>query len=137
MIETDYKSLMLLELSKPEWRDRWACWGQSCGRIIFNDKGVTRAFAAGPPKGAADISGITKPYRYPLNMCHRGGLRIEIEMKARNANGRMGKRTKEQKQWADFITSSGGVYLCVDESISLSFACEQVAREISILTAAQ
>jgi hypothetical protein len=59
--------------------------------------GTNRFFRAGPPTGAADISGIT-----------RLGIRLELELKTRH-----GRRTPEQKNWVAFIERFGGVYVLV------------------------
>ena len=81
---------------------------QNCGQIpVRNNRGeVVRYFDAGPPNGAADISGWVAPE----------GWRLEVELKV----GRR-KRSREQEAWARVVESSGCVYaLCVyDENASV------------------
>lgn len=74
-------------------------WRQDCGSIPVRDaRGrVIRHFDAGPPEGAADISGITTR-----------GRRLEIELKMPG-----GKLREGQRAWARMVTELGGVYLHV------------------------
>ena len=80
-------------------------WRQNCGKIVFIDKKTKkiRTFSAGPPKGAADLSGIYHGYR------------VEIEVKAPGK-----KRTQEQEHWAKFVQEHGGIYLLVTYDTSKS-----------------
>ena len=90
-------------------------WRQNSGTIVFRDpSGSTRAFHAGPPKGAADISGIVIPE----------GWRLEIECKAGT------KRTSEQVRWAEFIARSGGVYVLAEASEGVDGAMEKVSAAV-------
>ena len=79
-------------------------WRQNCGQIPVRDRTgkVVRVFDAGPPNGAADISGIM------LSPPSMAGRRIEIELKADG-----GKRSPEQERWASLIGSAGGVYVLI------------------------
>lgn len=95
---------------------------QNTGSVpVRNERGVLlRYFHAGPPTGAADLSGIVRPE----------GWRLEIEMKSAT-----GTRSDEQIIWGDHIVSSGGVYALVayDPTRSLK---ENVADGIAVVLAA-
>lgn len=86
---------------------RW--WRQNVGSVpVRNERGkVMRVFHAGPPNGASDLSGIVRPE----------GWRLEVELKSAT-----GSRSPEQIRWADFITTSGGVYTCAGYDPGLSLA---------------
>jgi hypothetical protein len=73
-------------------------WRQNVGHLPVRDPAghVVRVFRAGPPRGAADLSGIVRPE----------GWRLEIEVKAAR-----GRPSPAQVRWGSFITASGGVYL--------------------------
>lgn len=94
-------------------------WRQNCGKVpIRDDDGrVLRVFDAGPPKGAADLSGIVIPE----------GWRLEIEVKADG-----GRVSPAQKRWRDFIVASGGVHAVVkfDDGATLE---ENVARAVATI----
>lgn len=113
--KTFQAELMLRVGSRPYAR----LWRQNCGKIPVRDRtGKTaRVFNAGPPKGAADISGIILPE----------GWRLEIEVKAGK-----GKRSPAQESWAAFIERSGGVYvlLAYDEARSLTSNLELAEQSI-------
>lgn len=81
-------------------------WRQNCGAVPIRDRAgrTERVFHAGPPAGAADLSGIVIPE----------GWRVEIEIKASG-----GKRTKKQEHWAEFIRASGGVYVLLKYDASI------------------
>ena len=64
-------------------------------------------FKAGPPKGAADISGILYPE----------GLRLEVETKSPTADER-----PHQEAWGMMIRRFGGVYAHVRADKALSLA---------------
>jgi hypothetical protein len=73
-------------------------WRQNTGHVPVRDPSgrTVRIFSAGPPPGAADLTGI---YR---------GIRVEIETKAAG-----GKLRPEQELWRDMIRTHGGVYVAV------------------------
>ena len=81
-------------------------WRQNVGKLTVRDPvtGAVRAFQAGPPKGAADISGGVAPE----------GLRLEVEVKMPR-----GTRTPEQLRWAEFCERMGFVYTLVTYDTSL------------------
>ncbi len=95
-------------------------WRQNCGEILVRD--ITgkplRMFDAGPPTGAADISGGVRPE----------GFRLEVELKMPR-----GKRNEAQLNWAAFCKSMGFVYALVqyDATISLDDNVEFALDEIS------
>jgi len=99
---------------------RW--WRQNTGSVpVRNQAGrVIRYFHAGPPTGAADLSGIVRPE----------GYRLEVELKSAT-----GTRSAEQIRWADFIIESGGVYALVTYDADLSLA-DNVERASAIILAA-
>jgi hypothetical protein len=74
-------------------------WRQNVGQIAQRDLSgkIERWFHAGPPNGAADISGI-----------YTGGIRLEIECKAST-----GKLRAAQKAFGQTMQRFGGVYVCV------------------------
>ena len=92
-------------------------WRQNVGTILIRGEegGIQRAIHAGPPTGAADISGIVVG----------SGRRIEIECKVM---GR--KRTKEQELWGQFIERSGGVYALVTDEEPIESAVERVMEKV-------
>lgn len=75
-------------------------WRQNVGSVAFLDPRTQqkRVFHAGPPEGAADLSGILAPE----------GLRLEVEVK-----GARTRVTDAQRRWARFVAESGGVYAIV------------------------
>jgi hypothetical protein len=99
---------------------RW--WRQNSGVVpIRNHAGkVERYFHAGPPAGAADLSGIVRPE----------GWRLEVEMKSAT-----GDLEPEQEVWRDFIVASGGVHAVVKYDASLSLADNLAAGTALILAA--
>lgn len=96
-------------------------WRQNVGNIPIRDRTgkVQRIFSAGPPNGAADITGIMA-----------GGVRLEIEVKAAK-----GKASPEQQAWRRMIEAHGGVYIVAqyDEATSDD---ENVARVVAEVLAA-
>ncbi len=106
--------------SRPDVR----LWRQNVGRIPLRDAAgnITRVFHAGPPRGAADLSGIIRPE----------GWRLEIEVKAAG-----GKRTPEQLRWAEFIGSSGGIYLLAafDPDLAMTDNVQQVVDALDTAVA--
>lgn len=91
-------------------------WRQNCGQIPIRDRTgkVIRMFDAGPPNGAADLSGFVKPE----------GWRLEIEVKAAK-----GKRSKAQEIFARNVESGGCVYVLAsyDEKLEMN---ENVERAV-------
>ena len=104
-LELPYMKRLLLALGRHR-----ACrvFRQNVGKVLVRgeDGRVRRAFSAGPPKGAADLSGLVMP----------DGWRLEVETKAAR-----GKQSKAQASWQRFIEASGGVYvLCAyDEALDM------------------
>jgi hypothetical protein len=97
-------------------------WRQNTGSVpVRNQRGVLlRYFHAGPPVGAADLSGIAVA----------SGRRVEIELKSAN-----GTRSPEQIRWADFITASRGVYVLVAYDAALSLPENVAAGVRAVLSA--
>lgn len=83
------------------------CWRQNTGECLVRDaRGrPLRVFRAGPPNGAADISGVVND-----------GRRLEIEVKSSG-----GRRSQAQIAWAAFMQRMHAVYVCVtyDDNASL------------------
>lgn len=75
-------------------------WRQNVGHVPIRDArgGVTRVFNAGPPVGAADLSGYVRPE----------GWRLEIEVK-----GDATPLRREQEIFARNVTAGGCVYVLV------------------------
>lgn len=75
-------------------------WRQNVGSIAFLDARTRqkRVFHAGPPDGAADISGIVAPE----------GWCLEVEVKSSRR-----RVTPEQLRWAAFVIRSGAVHAVV------------------------
>lgn len=114
MSESTFQKRLMIALSRvPGVR----VWRQNTGGVTFRDAktGSVRRFDAGPPKGAADVSGIVKPH----------GWRIEIECKA--VRGRL---SKEQRVWRDFIVASGGIYLLASERDGVDAVVESVRSAV-------
>lgn len=99
-------------------------WRQNCGQIPVRDHTgkVLRVFDAGPPNGAADISGFVRPE----------GWRLEIETKAAK-----GKPSKAQQIFARNVAAGGCVYVLVgyeaDRTVEENVHCavDQVERAIA------
>lgn len=114
MSESTYQARLMLALTKiPGVRVH----RQNVGSVPV--QGASRWFHAGPPVGAADISGIVGPE----------GWRIEIECKVR---GRL--RRREQIAWAEMMTQLGAVYFLADEK---RHTVEQAVREVVVLIEAR
>ena len=75
-------------------------WRQNVGQVPVRDRTgkVLRIFDAGPPNGAADLSGFISPE----------GWRLEIEVKTDT------KRSEDQERWAAAVTAGGCVYVLAD-----------------------
>lgn len=118
--EAAFQARLLLALGR---RQDMRVYRQNVGTVLVRDaKGkAQRTFRAGPPPGAADISGIVRPE----------GWRLEVECKAVR-----GKRSEAQQRWADMITAAGGVYALVapvageDEAASVARAVETITSAI-------
>ena len=92
--ETDFRKHLLLRLGQSR---SYKVWSQNCGKILIPQKdGSKRAFDAGPPEGAADISGIVAPE----------GWRIEYELK-----GPRTRITDAQLNWEQRMLDLGAVYV--------------------------
>jgi hypothetical protein len=121
--EVTFTKLLLVELSRlPGVR----VWRQNCGRIPVRDhRGkILRVFDAGPPVGAADVSGIVRPE----------GFRLEVELKMPG-----GRRSAEQTRWAEFIAAAGGVYVLArfDQARSLADNLADATRAVADAIAAR
>lgn len=111
--EVDFTRHVLLALgSSPGLR----VWRQNVGSVPV--RGSTRIFSAGPPRGAADISGIIAPE----------GWRLELEIKMG-----AGRRSCAQVTWATMVRSMGGVYVLYtyDNTLSVSANLVLVASAVS------
>ena len=109
--ELDYmRALLLLIGARPYLR----CHRQNVGTVKVSDG---HFFHAGPPKGAADISGIVIPH----------GWRIEIETKIGDA-----KLRKAQRAWGRMIRDAGGVHVVCNSDIALTLAENVEAAERKI-----
>lgn len=112
MTETEFRKHLVLRIGA---RRDYRIWPQNCGKIIIPQKdGSKRAFDAGPPKGAHDISGIVIPE----------GWRIEFELK-----GDETKVTREQERWASLMQEMGAVvaFYRIDKSRSLEENLDRAA----------
>ena len=94
VIEQDYMKEMMIALgSRPDMRIH----RQNTGSVEVIKKGRhAGVFHAGPPAGAADISGLVSPE----------GWRIEIETK-----GEKTETSEAQNAWREMISSFGGIYV--------------------------
>lgn len=90
---------------------------QNSGSVAFTDRSVKRVFRAGPPAGAADLSGIIAPE----------GWRLEVECK-----GLRTPTTDAQRRWARYIAASGGVHVVVHvrRGDTLDTAVERAAEDV-------
>ncbi len=97
-------------------------WTQNVGTMVFFDPVARKrsVFKAGPPPGAADISGFVEPY----------GWRIEVECKSAT-----GDRSPEQVTFAALATRGGAVYALAKYDAELDMAAN-VARGVALLEAA-
>lgn len=117
--ELEFQDALKLHLgASPHFR--W--WRQNSGSVPIRDRsGATvRYFHAGPPKGAADLSGIVMPE----------GWRLEVELKSAT-----GTRSAEQIRWGEFILASGGVYALVAYDADRSLA-QNLELAASVILAA-
>lgn len=120
--ETDFRKHLLLRLGQS--RD-YRVWAQNCGKIMIPQaKGPDRAFNAGPPVGAADISGIVCPE----------GWRIEYELK-----GPKTRVTDAQLNWEQRMLDLGAVYARyrIDADLGLNENLDAAARTLDEAIAAR
>jgi hypothetical protein len=101
VLESEFLRALLSALSAPQRTTR--VWRQNVGYVRMADG---RFFHAGPPPGAADLSGWIAPE----------GWRLEVEAKAAR-----GRSSVAQMRFAAALTAAGGVYVLVayDEARSL------------------
>jgi hypothetical protein len=95
--ELDFQAHVMLALgARPDLR----IWRQNVGAILVRDRAgrPVRSFHAGPPKGAADITGVIAPE----------GWRLELELKADGE-----KQSEAQRCWHLMVEQHGGIYLVV------------------------
>jgi hypothetical protein len=113
--EVEFRRALLLYIgARPGYR----VWAQNCGKIVIPQKnGSKRAFDAGPPDGAADISGVVRPE----------GWRIEFELK-----GPKTRVTDNQKNWSARMQEFGAVvaFYRVDPKRSLNENLDRAAYEL-------
>lgn len=97
-------------------------WRQNVGEVPVRDRTgkVLRIFDAGPPNGAADISGFVRPE----------GWRLEIEVKAAKS-----KRSDDQEKWARNMVAGGCVYLLAeyDDAFDMQLNVQRVVAELEHL----
>ncbi|MFA6166985.1 MAG: hypothetical protein WC700_10230 [Gemmatimonadaceae bacterium] len=119
-LELTYQHALLAALNAPGRATR--VFRQNVGTVVKRDRRGRQVgvFHAGPPKGAADLSGIVAP----------DGTRLEVEVKSATAPW-----TPEQKRWRAFIVARGGVHVIVrfDEERSMD---ENVADAVGAIDAA-
>lgn len=95
-LEQSYLKTLMLALGL---RKDLRIWRQNVGTVEVVKRGkIVGIFDAGPPPGAADISGIVGPE----------GWRLEIETKASKTISR-----ETQEAWEKMILKHGGVYVRV------------------------
>lgn len=117
--EAEFQRALLIVLSAiPGVR----VWRQNTGVVPVRDRnGVAeRVFRAGPPKGAADITGIVEP-------C---GWRLEVEVKSA-----LGRVSREQSAWGAMIERMGGIHMVakIEDGERPGDAAGRVARELGAL----
>jgi hypothetical protein len=98
--ESPFRKALMIELSKlPDVQIH----RQNSGEVIFRraKSSAIGRFAAGPPAGAADISGVAL-----LSAELEIGARLEIETKSST-----GKLREAQKNWAARQTALGAIYV--------------------------
>lgn len=119
-LELDFQHDLMAALNAPGRATR--VFRQNVGTVVKRDQRgrQTGVFHAGPPKGAADLSGIVAP----------DGVRLEVEVKSATAPWK-----PEQKRWRAFIIARGGVHVIVryDESTSMA---ENVAHAVATIDVA-
>jgi hypothetical protein len=115
-VELEFMRRLMLALGQ----HRDVCiWRQNVGKVPVRDHSgkTVRVFDAGPPKGAADLSGFVRPE----------GWRLEIEVK-----GARGKRSPAQETFARVIETGGGVYVLADYARDLTLE-ENVSASVAML----
>lgn len=101
-------------------RPGFRVWAQNCGKIVIPQRdGSKRAFDAGPPTGAADISGIVRPE----------GWRIEFELKGPRA-----PVSDAQRNWSEQMEKLGAVvaFYRIDAKRSLDENLDRAAYELDV-----
>lgn len=118
VLEQDFLKSLLLALNR---RSDVRAWRQNTGSVQVYARGrVVGVFHAGPPTGAADISGIVAPW----------GIRLEIETKGAKTEDRAA-----QEAWGLMIQKLGGLYLKVRYNEALTMD-ENVQQTLDTLNAA-
>jgi hypothetical protein len=115
MLEQDFLENLMLALGQ---RLDLKCWRQNTGQVNTIHRGkVTGVFRAGPPTGAADVSGIVGPE----------GWRLEIELK-----GAKTKVRDPQIAWGEMISSRGGVHTQIryDEAMTMQENIESAVHAV-------
>jgi hypothetical protein len=95
-------------------------WSQEAVTFVIRDeetRDVEYVKRAGPPKGAADITGIIKPE----------GWRLEIECKIGSR-----KRSPQQDRWGEFVQSFGGIYILLSSDNTVNECVDEVIRRIAM-----
>lgn len=118
IVENEFRRCLLAHIGQnPGYR----VWAQNVGKVpVRNNSGRTLSvFDAGPPDGAADITGILIPE----------GTRIELELK--------GPRTPvrpAQLRWEEHMVNMGAVYVRyrIDAKRSLEENLDRVAHELDV-----
>lgn len=118
-LELDFMSELMLALGR---HPDVTLWRQNVGKVVVRNRAgkALRTFNAGPPKGAADISGFVKPE----------GWRLEIETK-----GARGKRSEDQERFANNVTRGGCIYVLADYQRDLDLETN-VKRAVALVEAA-
>ena len=94
VLEQDFMKRVMLALGN---RQGIRLHRQNVGRVEVAKKGkIVGVFEAGPPTGAADLSGIVGPE----------GWRIELEIKSAKAEDR-----DAQEGWKRMIVAHGGIHV--------------------------
>ena len=114
-LESEFQKPLYEELCRlPQVR----VWRQNVGGVQIRDRAgqVRGRFEAGPPIGAADLSGLVAPE----------GWRLEVEVKVK------APWTDEQKRWKAFIEAFGAMHVLVRWDRTLSMDAN-VARGVQLV----
>jgi hypothetical protein len=118
LVSTEHEFMRRLMLALGRRRDM-RVWRQNVGSIAIRDESgrIVRVFHAGPPKGAADLSGYVRPE----------GWRLEVEIK-----GPDGEVRPEQEVFARNVIAGGCVYVLVayDNAESMNANVTAAVQEI-------